>query len=108
MSRWDDQEGTYHCAAVDANYCRKCWLEFTTLTEKELSNLKKILSRKQANSIVASAKGYMIYYVNEDIYFKTVTEAAIYTKISTNIINNILKGKISKKCPDKKFRYEFY
>lgn len=57
----------------DINYCEKCWVEFTTLSDEEQNNLKEIL--KQYKDIYEISR---IECVETGRIFKNIFELAKY------------------------------
>lgn len=68
------------------NYCKKQWIDFTTLTITEEENLCKLMLKMQKN-----CKKYKIRNVYTGQIFKTASEAARFYKVSPTAIIRGLK-----------------
>lgn len=86
----------------ESNYCRKCWNDFTTLSEQEIANIKEIeriynIKRVESfQSEIKTHKKYILYCFNNNKYYKNPLEASKELDISPVTIHRFLNGAIRK------------
>lgn len=87
MATWKDQYRNN--PDWDSNYCIRQWVQFTTLTNEEFENLKKIMPKRKAE-IDSKA---LIYCPELDITARTMKEMSALTGVSYTTIFKRLHGK---------------
>ena len=78
----------FRCPGSEADYCRKCWIEFTTLTEEEMRAIypeENFTTRKYT-------RNYSFIFENTGQIFTSVNEASKVLNISRNTIYALLRG----------------
>lgn len=68
-----------------ANYCQKCWNEFTTLTDEERLNLKKILQNDKVIKDEESSRK-KVYCITNGMVYANTTEASLATGVSRDTV----------------------
>jgi len=85
----------------DDKYIEKCIDEFTTLTDEEFENLKKILhyddNTRYSDSVI-SARRRCVRCTTTGIVYSSVTEASHALGISRNSIIDVCKGVKKTSC----------
>lgn len=94
----------------NANYCQKCWSEFTMMTPEEQSNYQKIvawLKEIPPQEIHNKRKrhGRSVICNETQVVYNSMSDCAEAIGVSITTLANHIKGKTKKKLNYRTYRY---